>query len=141
MKKPRGLPVSPGIYHIVNDLNGKTYIGQTVSIRAHASHHRHLLTTNQHYNPPLQASYNKYGGENFTFYLLELCWKKDITPGDINLAAKYFNADPETCVNPLTCLLTRREQFHMDAVAPGMLFNTKPAGPSGTLGFHQPEEI
>jgi len=113
MKRPKGLPASPGIYKIECDVTSKAYIGQATSLRANASNHLYKLNLGIDYNPPLQAAYNKYGANNFTYSLLELCAEAD---------------------------LTAREQWHMDAVPKGKLFNTKPAGPSGTLGLKQPEE-
>ncbi len=111
IRRARGLPTYSGIYKIVNDITGETYVGQTVNVRGHASHHNYLLKRDRNYNRPLQSSYNKYGGENFTHHLVELVSRAN---------------------------LTTREQFHLDQVPVVLRFNLQPAGPSGTLGFKQP---
>lgn len=61
-----------GIYKIVNLLNGKIYVGSSKNVeRRLYSHHRHLLRHNKHWNPHLQAAWNKDGESAFSFELLE----------------------------------------------------------------------
>ena len=51
-----------GIYAITNQVNGKVYIGKSISIGY-----------NKHCNEYLQNAWNKYGEENFSFEIVEEC--------------------------------------------------------------------
>lgn len=60
-----------GIYCIENIKNHKKYIGQSVDIINRWRNHKWSLKSNKHPNNYLQASWNKYGENNFIFYILE----------------------------------------------------------------------
>ena len=62
-----------GIYKITCVVNGKCYIGQSVDIRGRLYHHKGDLERNKHRNKYLQRLYNKYGKDNMTFEIVELC--------------------------------------------------------------------
>lgn len=62
-----------GIYIIKNTINNKCYIGKAIDVNDRMKDHKYLLEDNKHTNKHLQASWNKYGAENFTFNLLEAC--------------------------------------------------------------------
>ena len=55
------------IYRITNTCTGQHYIGQTIDINRRKRKHFSTLANNQHDNPKLQASWNKYGKDNFEF--------------------------------------------------------------------------
>ena len=55
------------IYRITNKITHQHYIGQTIDIKRRRRTHRTRLNNNIHDNPKLQASWNKYGQENFEF--------------------------------------------------------------------------
>ena len=78
-----------GIYMIENMVNHKKYIGQTSMrfIRRYW-HHQWLLDNNKHDNSHLQKAWNKYGKDNFSFSILEVCENKDDLD---NLEIKYIN--------------------------------------------------
>lgn len=59
-----------GIYIITNLVNGKTYIGKSNNIKRRFSEHRNL---NKESNKSLLFAYKKYGIENFSFDVLEIC--------------------------------------------------------------------
>lgn len=55
------------IYQIINKINQKRYIGQTIDINARKYHHFSDLKNGQHHSIKLQRAYNKYGEDNFDF--------------------------------------------------------------------------
>ena len=59
-----------GIYCIKNKLNNKCYIGSSNDLIYRECMHFHKLKYNKHVNNHLQASYNKYGRDNFEFFRL-----------------------------------------------------------------------
>jgi group I intron endonuclease len=61
------------IYKIENKANGKIYVGQTIQspkVRWQDGH-RNRLRKKKHYNDHLQAAWNKYGEDSFTFEVIE----------------------------------------------------------------------
>lgn len=66
-----------GIYVIANNINGKMYVGKSINaIKERFWVHLATLKNGKHFNSYLLKSFNKYGGENFSFYLLEECNEK-----------------------------------------------------------------
>lgn len=65
--------MSIGIYKIENKINSKVYIGSSNNIKRRWQKHKSLLKHNKHQNSHLQASWNKYGEDNFIFSIVELC--------------------------------------------------------------------
>lgn len=62
-----------GIYCIENIKNNKKYIGQSTNIDDRWRRHISELNHNSHHNDYLQKSWNKYGSNSFSFYVLEYC--------------------------------------------------------------------
>jgi group I intron endonuclease len=65
------VPTSPGIYAIINLLDGKRYIGSAANIRRRWAEHRSHLSRGTHSSPKLQNAWNKHGEENFEFKIVE----------------------------------------------------------------------
>lgn len=56
------------IYEIVNTVNGKRYVGQTIkTLGARTTQHKNKLNKNCHSNKHLQSAWNKYGMDAFQF--------------------------------------------------------------------------
>lgn len=69
-----------GIYKIINELNGKIYIGSTFcsgGFKRRWTVHKSSLKNNRHPNKHLQHSWNKYG-DIFNFEIIEIIDKKEI---------------------------------------------------------------
>jgi group I intron endonuclease len=60
-----------GIYCIENIVNSKKYYGSSMNIEKRLKSHLGGLRKGHHINVFLQRSYNKYGEDNFSFYLVE----------------------------------------------------------------------
>jgi group I intron endonuclease len=60
-----------GIYKIVNNINGKIYIGSAKDFKKRYESHVNALLKNKHHNRKLQNGVNKYKIENFTFVPIE----------------------------------------------------------------------
>lgn len=76
-----------GIYQITNLVNGYFYIGSSLDIASRFGNHRHTLRKNNHNNPKLQNAWNKYGEQNFSFDIIELCNSKSL----YKIEQKYLN--------------------------------------------------
>ena len=77
-----------GIYKIINTINNKIYIGQSIDIKRRWNDHKSELRRNAHYNIYLQQSWNKYGEENFIFEVIE--FNKKFTNEDLNELEIYY---------------------------------------------------
>ncbi len=60
-----------GIYLIINLVNNKLYAGSAIDFDDRWRLHRLELNRNNHHNRHLQAAWNKYGEDNFKFYVIE----------------------------------------------------------------------
>ena len=82
------------IYKITNNINNKSYIGQTIRHygqrwRNHRSEAFNIESLK--YNYPLYKAIRKYGIENFNFIVIEECDNKIITEREIYWT-KYYNS-------------------------------------------------
>lgn len=66
--------IRSGVYQIVNEVNGKYYIGSSKDVTNRWAQWRwYIKSDNIRYKTPLVSAFKKYGVENFTFILLEEC--------------------------------------------------------------------
>lgn len=82
-----------GIYRILNLVNGKMYIGQSIDVKARIRSHKSKLNKNIHINTRLNHDWNKYGKENFKFELIEKCLKVDLNEREIYWIKFYDSCD------------------------------------------------
>jgi group I intron endonuclease len=62
-----------GIYKIINNVNGKFYLGSSKNFHKRKLRHFNELRKNKHHSIHLQRAFNKYGEENFIFVEVEIC--------------------------------------------------------------------
>ena len=65
----------PGIYRIVNRVNGKCYYGSSQDINERMNNHKSELNNNVHDNIHLQRAWNVYGEHSFDFHTV--CYTND----------------------------------------------------------------
>jgi group I intron endonuclease len=87
--------MTSGIYCIENNLNRKKYIGKSIDMERRFYYHKTSLNKNSHFNKYLQNSWNKYGEENFTFYILEESDKEKINRLEIYYINLYNTKNQE----------------------------------------------
>lgn len=59
------------VYKITNIISGIYYIGSSINVKSRLANHKRDLERQKHCNAHLQASFNKYGVDAFTFEILE----------------------------------------------------------------------
>ena len=67
-----------GIYMILNKINRKCYVGSSKDIINRWSQHKNKLLKEKHINQYLQNAFNKYGLNNFEFWIIEECSEEDL---------------------------------------------------------------
>jgi group I intron endonuclease len=90
----RELSRKSGIYCIVNTINQKKYIGSSKNLHNRLMSHRAYLRTNNHFNKKLQNSWNKYGENNFQYFIMEFCEENVLLEREqyyINKVKPWFN--------------------------------------------------
>ena len=81
-----------GIYEIINKVNKKRYIGQSVDVYKRWHGHKNKLNSNSHRNSYLQHAWNKYGEDNFEFNLILECSESELDDME-----KYYISLHNTC--------------------------------------------
>lgn len=72
-----------GIYKIINVIDKKVYIGQSIHLSKREKEHFKDLGLNKHANRHLQYAFNEYGKENFLFEILEHCEESELDNREI----------------------------------------------------------
>lgn len=83
-----------GIYCIENIKNNKRYIGQSIDVNLRLSNHKSALRHNRHRNIHLQDAWNKYGEENFNFYIICECAEEELDDKECCYISEF------NCMNP-----------------------------------------
>lgn len=78
-----------GIYKIINNINGKVYVGQSINIKTRWKEHINALKRGDSGCTLLQRAWNKYGEENFSFEILELCFEDELDDIEIKYIKLY----------------------------------------------------
>lgn len=84
-----------GIYCIENRINGKKYIGQAYNIERRLYEHEYHLKRGTDHSGVLQRAVNKYGIENFDFYVLEECDTSEMNDREIYWISYYQTNNKE----------------------------------------------
>ena len=71
------------IYKIVNKINNKVYIGQTICFKKRKYSHKISLNKGKSRCRKLQYSWNKHGESNFKFEIIETCTKDILNEREI----------------------------------------------------------
>ena len=74
---------------IKNNVNDKSYVGQSINIENRWTHHKSELNNNKHINDYLQNAWNKYGEDNFSFIVIEECKESELNEKEIYYINKY----------------------------------------------------
>lgn len=82
--------MNSGVYAIVNNVDGKKYVGQSTNIKKRWMQHKSDLRANRHDSKLLQNAWNQYGEGNFSFLMLEYLPKKFLEEAE-KWWIKYLN--------------------------------------------------
>ena len=86
--------IKTGIYKIVNQINGKIYVGSALDMLDRWNRHKNQLKSKKHHSKKLQRSYNKHGADNFKYETIEECEKDKLIEKEqyyIDLFDSYNN--------------------------------------------------
>lgn len=83
-----------GIYIIKNKVNNKIYIGQSIDIEKRFKQHKKKAFSkkDKEYNKYLYRAFRKYGLDNFSFEILELCLPEELRDKE-NYYIRKFNSN------------------------------------------------
>ena len=89
-----------GIYKIINKINNKVYIGQSIDIDRRLKDHISGLNGNYGHNPHFQNAWNKYGEKNFEFEIVEEVEDTNLLDErEIYYISKYDSNNPDKGYN------------------------------------------
>lgn len=85
-----------GIYKITNLVNGKIYIGQSISIDRRIKDHfyKSFCEKDVSYNSALHNAIRKYGKENFVWKVLQECDEKELDELEKQYIKQYNSLSP-----------------------------------------------
>lgn len=76
-KQYKETPKKAGIFQVKNTVNGRVLLGSSKNLHGPINKHRFLLSTGSHWNKKIQADWNRYGPDAFTFEILDVLKQKD----------------------------------------------------------------
>lgn len=79
------MPVSSGVYLIVNTATAKVYIGQTSNLERRFAQHKQALRSHAHHNTQLQADWDAMGPDAFIFRVHALLPKERLSHIEFSL--------------------------------------------------------
>ena len=90
-----------GIYKIENLINGKVYIGQSLNIKQRWNKHKVNFKNLKRLekNKPLYCAFRKYGLENFSFEIIQLCDKNSLNKLEIFYILQYCSNNSKNGYN------------------------------------------
>lgn len=100
-----------GVYLIKNIENDKVYVGSSVDVKRRIGRHLKDLRNDKHDNSILGRSFNKYGEENFFFYLMEEL--------PIGTSQKDCEALEQIYLDELKCFYHNKRGYNIAVVAGG----------------------
>lgn len=116
-----------GVYAIWNKTNNKLCIGSSLNCKTRCGDHKRQLKADRHYNPYLQASWNKYGEGAFEFILIEEVETEDklleLEQFWINSFRSSESKFGYNCANPVkqrapSARMTEAHKEYWDALSP-----------------------
>lgn len=93
--------MSIGIYRIINNINGKVYIGQSTDIEKRWIKHKNApFNENSNcYNTPFSRAIRKYGTDVFSFEIIEQCLNEELNEKEIYWISFYNSTNKEKGYN------------------------------------------
>lgn len=91
-----------GVYKIINNKNGKIYIGQTVNYRKRKQRHLSSLRRGTHSNLYMQRTWDKHGEGIFSFELLMKCDISELDELECRYIEKYRSLHEDNGYNLVT---------------------------------------
>lgn len=67
-----------GVYAIINNINGRVYIGESAFMMARICDHRQYLRRGAHINKGLQSDFDIFGEAAFSYVVLEYCMEFEL---------------------------------------------------------------
>lgn len=101
-----------GIYKIVNLVDGKLYIGSSVSITERLMQHKYRLRGKRHDNAYLQNAFNKYGENMFIFSEIEKCTTENLIERENYYITKFGSNELKNGYNLALVNEFRRNTFN-----------------------------
>jgi group I intron endonuclease len=96
-----------GVYCIMNLVDRKKYFGESCHIYRRLTNHIQELNNNSHCNDKLQNSWNKYGEENFIYFVVEYCKRDDLKHIECKYIESFGDLNPTLLFNLTKNSLTK----------------------------------